>query len=190
MGLVHYLFGFSGRINRAKQWAILLVGLLFSFLAVIAFAVTVGFATVADDITANKMDFAEFMGTSQVHAFGFTMLALYVLMLYVTAAVTTKRLHDRNKSAIWLLVFVIAPLVLNIPRYLEIVAIFSHFDAFIKQAQAAAQTGQPPFVETPLVVLTGGAASLISLWAFVELYCLRGTVGDNRYGPDPLAGKA
>ena len=35
----------------------------------------------------------------------------------------------------------------------------------------------------------GGVAALISLWAFVELYCLRGTVGDNRYGPDPLAGR-
>ena len=27
----------------------------------------------------------------------------------------------------------------------------------------------------------------ISIWAFVELYCLRGTAGDNRYRPDPLA---
>jgi uncharacterized membrane protein YhaH (DUF805 family) len=27
----------------------------------------------------------------------------------------------------------------------------------------------------------------ISVWAFVELGCLRGTVGPNQYGPDPLA---
>jgi len=27
----------------------------------------------------------------------------------------------------------------------------------------------------------------ISVWAFVELGCLRGTVGPNRYGPDPLS---
>src|SRR6266487_727368 len=26
----------------------------------------------------------------------------------------------------------------------------------------------------------------ISVWAFVELGCLRGTPGPNRYGPDPL----
>jgi uncharacterized membrane protein YhaH (DUF805 family) len=26
----------------------------------------------------------------------------------------------------------------------------------------------------------------ITVWAFVELGCLRGTVGPNRYGPDPL----
>ena len=28
---------------------------------------------------------------------------------------------------------------------------------------------------------------VVALWFFVELGCLRGTVGPNRYGPDPLA---
>jgi uncharacterized membrane protein YhaH (DUF805 family) len=41
--------------------------------------------------------------------------------------------------------------------------------------------------------LIGGAltlvASAILIWAFVELACLRGTIGPNRYGPDPLEGK-
>ena len=32
-------------------------------------------------------------------------------------------------------------------------------------------------------------ATLIFLWVFIELYCLRGTTGDNRFGPDPLAGR-
>ena len=26
------------------------------------------------------------------------------------------------------------------------------------------------------------------IWYFVDVFCLRGTVGDNRFGPDPLAG--
>ena len=30
----------------------------------------------------------------------------------------------------------------------------------------------------------------ITVWAFVELGCLRGTVGSNRYGPDPLSAPA
>jgi uncharacterized membrane protein YhaH (DUF805 family) len=29
-------------------------------------------------------------------------------------------------------------------------------------------------------------AFAITVWAFVELGCLRGTVGPNQYGPDPL----
>jgi uncharacterized membrane protein YhaH (DUF805 family) len=31
------------------------------------------------------------------------------------------------------------------------------------------------------------ASLAISIWAFVELGCLRGTAGPNKYGPDPLA---
>ena len=27
----------------------------------------------------------------------------------------------------------------------------------------------------------------IAVWGFVEIGCLRGTVGPNRYGPDPLS---
>jgi uncharacterized membrane protein YhaH (DUF805 family) len=30
------------------------------------------------------------------------------------------------------------------------------------------------------------ASFAITVWAFVELGCLRGTVGPNRFGPDPL----
>jgi uncharacterized membrane protein YhaH (DUF805 family) len=41
--------------------------------------------------------------------------------------------------------------------------------------------------------LIGGAltlvASAILIWAFVELACLRGTIGANQYGPDLLEGK-
>jgi hypothetical protein len=32
----------------------------------------------------------------------------------------------------------------------------------------------------------GGAGIAIGIWAFVELGCLRGTVGYNQYGADPL----
>jgi uncharacterized membrane protein YhaH (DUF805 family) len=30
----------------------------------------------------------------------------------------------------------------------------------------------------------------ITVWAFIELGCLRGTRGPNRYGPDPLSAPA
>jgi uncharacterized membrane protein YhaH (DUF805 family) len=35
-------------------------------------------------------------------------------------------------------------------------------------------------------ILMSLAGTAIAIWAFVELGCLRGTVGPNRYGPDPL----
>jgi uncharacterized membrane protein YhaH (DUF805 family) len=183
MGLFHYLFGFSGRINRAKQWAILLVGFTFEILLGIVFSLAVGFTAMT-----SVSSLPAFLALPQFHTFVLIACALYALTLYISVAVMTKRLHDRDRSAWWLLIFLVLPIIFSIPRYIEMFAIFSHFNDFIKAAQQ--HPGQPPFVESPLAIIGGGASAIISLWAFVELFCLPGTAGDNRYGPDPLAGRA
>jgi uncharacterized membrane protein YhaH (DUF805 family) len=93
---------------------------------------------------------------------------LVMLFLYTWLAVMAKRLHDRDKSAAWLvLVFgglIVLPAINN---YL------------LLNPVAGAE-------HTPII---GNAALLsslaINLWTFVELYCLRGSVGDNRFGLDP-----
>lgn len=72
-------------------------------------------------------------------------------------AVTTRRLHDRNKSAIWLLLVVALP---------------------ITAAGVAMRLGQLSY---PMMSL----AAVINVWFIVELGLLRGTVGDNRFGADP-----
>jgi uncharacterized membrane protein YhaH (DUF805 family) len=41
--------------------------------------------------------------------------------------------------------------------------------------------------QTPMVMLLSLVSLAISLWGFVELGCLRGTIGPNQYGPDPIA---
>ncbi|MEJ1967503.1 MAG: DUF805 domain-containing protein [Rhizomicrobium sp.] len=108
----------------------------------------------------------------------------YLLTLWSALAVAVKRLHDRNKGAWWLLVFYVLPIILSTPRNIAIWHAVQD-GTFI----ALAQQGRTMEIGGPIAIVAGGAASLIGLWAFVELYCLRGTVGDNRYGPDPLAGK-
>ena len=183
MGLGHYLFSFSGRANRAKQWALLLVGLAFSILLGVAFAVTgAGTALIA---AANANDIKLFLHSAQLQAFGLVCGALFLLLYYVTFAVTVKRLHDRDKSAWWLLVFFVLPFVLNIPTYMML----PQYLHMMQEAMVAAQNHLPPpqAPQNALATIGNGAATIISLWAFVELYCLPGTTGPNRYGPDPLA---
>jgi len=75
-------------------------------------------------------------------------------------AVGVKRLHDRNKSGWWLAVFYV------VPSLLSVVGMYSGSEAI-----------------SMLLSLIGFA---ISVWMIVELGCLRGTVGPNEYGPDPL----
>jgi uncharacterized membrane protein YhaH (DUF805 family) len=86
-----------------------------------------------------------------------------ILIVLVSAvAITIRRLHDRGKSGWWVLVFIVAPSLLN---------------------AIGSRMGEP----VPMMVLSL-AGFVISIWAFVELGCLRGTPGDNAYGPDPLRG--
>ena len=87
---------------------------------------------------------------------------IYLLLLWPTLAISVKRLHDRDKSAWWLVVFYVVPALLNV----------------------LGEAGDGDGVGAIIFGL-GGLA--ISIWALVELGFLRGTVGANRFGPDPLA---
>jgi uncharacterized membrane protein YhaH (DUF805 family) len=85
----------------------------------------------------------------------------FTVVSWISAfAVGVKRLHDRDKSGWWILLFYLAPSVLG----------------------SIANTSEQPLVGFVL----GVGSFVISIWALVELGFLRGTVGPNRYGPDPL----
>jgi uncharacterized membrane protein YhaH (DUF805 family) len=142
-GLLKYL-SFRGRANRARFWltsiaiyATLLVGSLLT------------------------------MGLSGVLPFlGILFLPVFVLCIVASFANATRRLHDRNKSAWWLLLFVGAPLIFTLPADL---------------AQMSPGSGGAGFA-----ALCGLISLPFSIWAFVEMGCLKGTTGANRFGDDPL----
>ena len=84
-----------------------------------------------------------------------------LLLIYPWVCVCGKRWHDRNKSA-WFVLIVYGPLIAT---YVCMFAV-------------------------PAVVTIVSVITLIgALWTIVECGFLRGTVGDNRYGSDPLGGK-
>ena len=179
----HYLFSFSGRINRAKLWLFLLIIPAFEAVAGVAVMSTLGMKNIMD-VADGSAPLSVLTGNSAAQiACAIAGVALLAL-IYAGLAVATKRLHDRNKSAWWLLVFYLLPFVLNFPR--QIAVLHAMADGTFMRV---AQHGGAMAMGGPLATLLGGIASLISLWAFVELYCLRGTVGDNRFGPDPLAAR-
>jgi uncharacterized membrane protein YhaH (DUF805 family) len=88
------------------------------------------------------------------------LLILYIPLVWIGLAISAKRLHDRDKSAWWLLVFYLLPGILS---------------------TAGNEMGDVGFILLHIISFA------ISVWAFVELGCLRGTPGPNRYGPDPLS---
>jgi uncharacterized membrane protein YhaH (DUF805 family) len=80
-------------------------------------------------------------------------------------SITTERLHDRDKSAWWLVVFYLVPGVLS---------------QLAKAVWFAGATGAVLHYTLAL------ASFALTIWGFVEIGCLRGTTGSNTYGPDPL----
>jgi len=81
-----------------------------------------------------------------------------------------KRLHDRDRSGWLLLVFYI------VPGVLVALALLLGIWGVASQSMGSMATA------SVLCLVAFG----IGVWAFVELGCLRGTIGPNRYGPDPL----
>ena len=96
-----------------------------------------------------------------------TLTGMVVIVLVISAiAVGIKRLQDRNKSGWYLVLFYVAPGILF----------------FIGM-----RIGVSPDGSAIIANALGLAAFAIVIWAFVELGCLRGTIGVNPYGPDPVA---
>ena len=142
------LFGFSGRINRAKFWLAALIYCVF-FFAVIGIAMA--------------------LSSSMNAVFGAAIVA-YMPLIVSGLAVGIKRLHDRDKSGWWLVLFYLLPSLL----------FGAGAGLFIYGIGEEAASG----------VIGGGVLYVLGLaaliWAIVELGCLRGTLGPNQFGPDPL----
>lgn len=81
-----------------------------------------------------------------------------VVGIVVTIASAVRRLHDRNKSGWWLLLFLFLPTLLN-----------TLAGAGGDEGAAFALIGLP-----------------FSIWGLIEIGILRGTIGPNRFGEDPL----
>ncbi len=92
---------------------------------------------------------------------------LQLVLLYPSAALMVKRLHDRNRPG-YFAVFWLAPgLLYNL-------------------ADVAGFSSSGPAKMNVLEIVLLFVTIAVGIAFFIELGCRRGTVGANRYGPDPL----
>ena len=157
----HLLFGFSGRINRAKWWLTILVTVIIN---------------VVVSVVANASQSETVIGVAGLIGF--------ILGTWIYIAGGAKRLHDLNRTAAWLVLFICVPIVAAILLLASI-----GMTAF-----GLLLAGQTPDAETIArigmnIVVAGLASGVVGIWALIWMGCLRGTVGPNQYGPDPLEGK-
>jgi len=106
-------------------------------------------------------------------------IILSVGILYIWSAVVVKRLHDRDKPAVpWAVIF-LAPGVL--------LQIMSMFKIGYRAVEIADVEFMVPDTSTTMVMWLSMA---VGLWMVVELGFLKGTPGENSFGPDPVGGTA
>jgi uncharacterized membrane protein YhaH (DUF805 family) len=144
------LFSFRGRINRGKYWLAVLIYMLVWTAFITGCLIWLG--------GMNTDDPFSFAGAGLlIWLMGFILL---VAGIWSGLAVGIKRLHDRDKSGWWILLFWLGP------------GILSGSNAFMPDVGGG--------------FILSLAAAAVAIWGFVELGCLPGTPGPNRYGPDPL----
>lgn len=157
------LFVFHGRIGRAGCWLYTAIALPLSLLLVLAFwayALSVPGAYENGGTTPPPGGWLGAIGA-------IVYFSLLTALLVSGLAVMVKRLHDRDKASWWIAVFVLLPDTLfGLAQYLADSATLTNGSA---------------------IFAVQFAAAAFSAWGLIELGILRGTVGANRFGPDPLA---
>jgi uncharacterized membrane protein YhaH (DUF805 family) len=143
MPISQLLFSFRGRLNRKPYWLTNLALLVIVALIVVLVAVLGGASAATDPFGLALLPF----------------IVAVVPLAWIGLAVSAKRLHDRGKSAWWLLLFWVLPSVLE--RVGERIEGFG--------------------------IIFELASIALTIWALVEMGFLRGIAGPNQYGPDPLA---
>ncbi|HLG80269.1 MAG TPA: DUF805 domain-containing protein [Bradyrhizobium sp.] len=169
-----YLFGFHGRINRAKYWlatAVCVGWMIFSLWMVVLAAGLLGAAGLLPDkpysidIGVEKifalLDPATYHSPSRSDLVGIAGSLISVpLVLWIYLATSIKRLHDRDRSGWWMVPFMLLP------------GLVGHFSGRLGDHDGYG-----------LIAL---AAGLLYLWGAIEMYLLKGSPRTNGFGPSPL----
>jgi uncharacterized membrane protein YhaH (DUF805 family) len=144
------LFSFKGRINRARYLVVQLA--LLTVWLILWLKFPLHFSSQWNDLHFDWV--------------------VAITMIWINAATTVKRLHDRNRSGLW----AVAIFIVNRLSYAYYGLFFGlYFGVDISTAKEL------------LLVMLAVALSLLETWVIIELFFLIGTDGRNRFGPDPLA---
>lgn len=151
MNLTTLLFSFQGRLNRAKYWWVALINL-----AILTACLVFALALIGLEISNATPS----TGAPVNYLFMAIFAVVGLLMIWSSTATGIKRLHDRDQSGWWMLVF-------------------WGVSAIVGLLQETATTPSSQFI-------LGVGKFAVTVWIIIELGCLRGTQGPNRFGADPL----
>jgi uncharacterized membrane protein YhaH (DUF805 family) len=162
-----FLFSFNGRINRAKYWLATLIILCWMIFVLEVLAAVAPILGIGGPLAINVIGISasiQLGGDPASKASLFPQIVIIPMTLvfgWSYAAASIKRLHDRNKSGWWIVPFIVAT------------GLYGQFGDRLGGSYAA--------------VVIALAVFIAFMWGVVEMCCLTGTPGPNRFGSDPLA---
>ena len=163
-----FLFGFEGRINRARYWLatlMILASMIFSLLMLTLICIRHNISTGPLSINLAGISASIKFTHDDAPAALFPRIAILVMTLgfgWCYAVTSIRRLHDRNKSGWWIVPYLIVP------------GLYGHFGEWLGDSWPAA--------------LLDYATFIASLWGLIEMAWLRGySAAPTGLGPD-LAG--
>ena len=178
MDWVWFLFGFDGRINRAKMWlAILVIACWMLFIALLMVMVEQLFGNPVKSVHFNINDifgivdpavlratFARLREGKEASPAHFVLAFFHavgtLIFVWVYLATSIKRLHDRDKAGWWIVPYFVIP------------GLYAQF--------------QDRLPDSYLIFPLALAVCFMMIWGFIDMYCLRGTRWTDQFGPNPL----
>jgi len=163
-GFGQFYFSPSSRISRSQFWlrGILPIWGIWIVLYILVISFAVGGSAAGAGV------------------FGFLMGIYSLAIIWPALVIYIKRIHDRNKSGWFILIPVIPGVLLGITWGVAVVGMLSTA-ATGANPSAGVLVGAGAFTWILLLAHFG-----ISLWFFIEFGCMRGTIGSNRFGADPV----
>jgi uncharacterized membrane protein YhaH (DUF805 family) len=146
-------FGFHGRFNRARYWLHSVLALAVAFILQM---IVIYMFPIPDQLIL--MFKSETLQKAIMFIVG---IAPAVTFLFISTAISVKRLHDRDKSGWWGVLYLALPALI--------------FTGFVAGSQAGNDWSTALLIPFLILVVV----------TFIELACLKGTTGPNQYGPDP-----
>ena len=166
-GFWPFYFSLNGRISRSQYWLRFVVPYMVIYFILEIIGAIAG------------------SGSDLYIAISIVIFIFSLAMFWPSIAILVKRIHDRNKSGWWSLFLYLPTLIFTILLIAwvgtAIVAIAAGGTDSVTDAALPALGGLGI-----LVIVLGLVTLGIDIWFFVEFGCLRGTIGSNLFGPDPV----
>ena len=162
-GFAEFYFSPSGRISRKQYW----LRFILPYSAILIPLQLVGAFSDQEGSTYQTVNVI--------------ITLVYLVCFWPSIAILVKRIHDRNKSG-WYILFLFGSAIA-----LSVMALVWLGTALYSAANGGTVTFTGSMgVAGVLTIIAAIAVLGINIWFFVEFGCLRGTIGANRFGPDPV----